>query len=57
MDMEIGMDKFVIPNLTTLYVKSLSILLRALHGRPTKGQLLAYRSVVAIPFFEDNSKS
>ena len=32
--LEIGMDKFVIHNSTTLHVKFISILLRALNGRP-----------------------
>ena len=33
---EIWMDMFVIPDLTTLHVTFLSILLRALHRRPQK---------------------
>ena len=33
---EIGLDKFIIPNVTSSHVKFLSLLLRVLHGRPTK---------------------
>ena len=59
-NLEIGMDMSVIPYITTLQVKLLSISLLALHRRPPKWPkwpIFAYRDTVAIRFFEDNSKS
>ena len=40
-------------DVTSSHVKFLSLLRRVLHGR----QILAYRDMVPIRFFEDNSKS